>query len=160
MRLYLCIQPSLRPSIHLCILVIHYASISFTYAKNLTLFDNHFANDLCHCAIVPLPSPEDYPRKAFHWTMCQLNSMDRQHALKHHVHLDLSSEASSSDGSMLGPWISVLVTKEARNLRWNPQHLNGVFFWEPFFEIISYSYANIWFSLDPFVLTWFGLPFF
>lgn len=29
---------------------------------------------------------------------------------------------------MLGPWISALVTKEARNLRWNPQHLNGVVF--------------------------------
>lgn len=41
-----------------------------------------------------------------------------------------------------------------------PSTFEWCFFWEPFFEIISYSFANIWFSLDPFVLTWFGLPFF
>jgi len=35
---------------------------------------------------------EDYPRKAFHWAMWQLNSMDRDHVLKHHVHLGLTEE--------------------------------------------------------------------
>ena len=41
------IPPSIYPSMHPCDSL--YYSISFTYAKNLTLFDNHFANDLCHC---------------------------------------------------------------------------------------------------------------
>lgn len=127
MRLYLCIQPSLRPSIHLCILVIHYTSLSFTYAKNLTLFDNHFAIDLCqnrHCAIAIAGglSTESLPLgnvpAEFHGSParveapCAFGSFQR----------------GALDGSMLGPWISVLVTKEARNLRWNPQHLNDVFF--------------------------------
>lgn len=35
---------------------------------------------------------KDHPRKAFHWAMCQLNSMDKEHVLKHHVHLGLSIE--------------------------------------------------------------------
>ena len=35
---------------------------------------------------------QDYPEKAFHWAMCQLNSMDREHILKHHVHLGLSRD--------------------------------------------------------------------
>ena len=45
---------------------------------------------------------QDYPRKAFHWTMCQLNSMDRQHVLKHHVHLGLTSEV----GKQVIVWFS------------------------------------------------------
>lgn len=35
---------------------------------------------------------QDYPRQAFHWAMCQLNSMDKEHVLKHHDFLGLSRE--------------------------------------------------------------------
>ena len=53
---------------------------------------------------------EDYPRKAFHWAMWQLNSMDRDHVLKHHVHLGLTEEEAGLFGQLVGSWVTSVGT--------------------------------------------------
>ncbi|CAJ1388316.1 unnamed protein product [Effrenium voratum] len=67
------------------------------------LFDGRVS--AVNCAVVPGDSAEDaaffvvsprlaaeQPRKAFHWALYQLSSLDRAHVEKHHVHLGLSKQ--------------------------------------------------------------------